>query len=534
MKKLCPFLIFFLTMLFSCQPVDPHFSQKDSNPDLYIPDLDLGVLFKDVQSSDIFPDYKTFVDCRPLQSPDQILASYLNKKEEPSFDLSTFVNNHFELPVVFQIPDSFHFPRDMETHLHQHWDYLTRSTPEQDSFSTAIALPYPYVVPGGRFREMFYWDSYFILLGLLESNRDDLALGILKNFQYLIDKFGYIPNGNRTYFLTRSQPPLFAAGLQAYAEKKGIDSILPFLPALEKEYEFWMRGKNLIKRNDTSAERVVAVEDKQFLNRYYGARDVARAEAFGKEMRWAQEKNPEERPNYFRHLRATCESGWDFSSRWFRNPGKKSTCHTMDIIPVCLNSLLFNLEQLLSQLYKETEEEEKSIFYAQKAAQRKQLADTFLWDEKKKCYKDYDFIVNEPTSAQTLAIAYPLYVKMASEEQAKAIAQIIEQDFLFPGGVVTTLGPEAEQWDYPNGWAPLQWITIQGLLNYGHEELAMEIARRWLAVNRGVYEQDRKMMEKYHVVQPDRPAGGGEYPNQDGFGWTNAIALKCAALLKPE
>ncbi len=518
-------------MLYSCEPSNIPSDTQEEEPSLYIPDLALGELFKDVQTSGIFNDYKTFVDCRPLRSPDSILADYMGEKEGAFFDLKMFVEKNFELPANIEIPDSFDFSDNMEAHLHQHWDYLTRSTPEQEPYSTAIALPYPYVVPGGRFREMFYWDSYFILLGLLESDRNELAWGILKNFEYLINTFGYIPNGNRTYFLGRSQPPLFAAGLEAYAEKNGQGSIQTFLPALEKEYQFWMQGEQQIKAPKIASERVVKLEKKTLLNRYYSARELPRAEAYGKEMRWAAGKGPGEQEEYFRHMRATCESGWDFSSRWFHDPADKSTCHAMDIIPICLNSLLFQAELLLSKLNEAEGNSEKAAVYSQNAANRKSAVNRFLWKQEDGFYKDYDFQLQASTQAQTLAIAYPLYVGMASEEQAEAVAEKIEQDFLFPGGVVTTLGPAAEQWDFPNGWAPLQWITIKGLLNYGYKEQALEIAGRWLALNRKVYAQDQKMMEKYNVVQPDLPAGGGEYPNQDGFGWTNAIALKCSALL---
>ncbi|MEI6945559.1 trehalase family glycosidase [Paraflavisolibacter sp. H34] len=497
---------------------------------LYFPERDLGELFPRVQLEKIFPDSKTFVDCLPVRPPAEIVAAYEREKNAPDFSLPAFVAAHFRLPPG--LPQLEPGPRrGMMDHIRAHWAYLTREALPTHSCSTLVPLPYPYVVPGGRFREFFYWDSYFTLIGLLESGADALALGLLRNCAYLVNRFGFIPNGNRTYFLSRSQPPFFAAMLQAYAQKHGLPSVLEFLPPLEQEYRYWTGEAAAVTAGQPVAGKSVRLEG-IVLNRYDGG-EVAlpRAEAYDKEWRAASVLPEADRKAFYRNQRAVCESGWDFSSRWLADGRNRATVRCEQMVPVCLNSLLYATEQQLAQLHDFMGHKEKSDRYTALAAARREGVHRYCWQEARGLFTDFDFVKGTPNEVLSLATVYPLFFGLASPQQAAAIAPILGEKFLYPGGLVTTLTPSGEQWDYPNGWAPLQWLAVMGLDRYGYHELARTIAQRWLELNEEVFRREGKLMEKYNVVNLALPGGGGSYANQDGFGWTNGVALALHAWL---
>jgi alpha,alpha-trehalase len=498
--------------------------------DAYMPERDLGELFIDVQLARIFFDSKTFVDCIPLQPPANIVALYRIQKSLIGFSLQDFVYQHFEIPSSVHI-DVKGTATDMFSHLRNHWSQLVKEANSTSAYSTLINLPHPYVIPGGRFREMFYWDSYFTIIGLLESNEDKLALGMIQNFDYLIKSYGYIPNGNRTYFLSRSQPPFFAEMLKIYSVKHGMEPVIEFLPSLEKEYHFWMKDNSLVNDQNTVSGKSVWLGD-NVLNRYTGAIPSPRPEAYNKEYIWAQALPETKRANFYLNLQAACESGWDFSSRWFADGNNKSTIACENLIPVCLNSLLYNCELQLAEMYKYIKDNATASKYEQFANSRKLAIHSYCWSEEQGVFTDYQFINGEHNPVISLATVYPLFVGIATQTQANKIATVLEAHFLREGGLITTLNTSGEQWDAPNGWAPLQWLAVIGLSQYGHAILATEIATRWLQVNRAVYLSDGKMMEKYNVIHPQLPGGGGNYENQDGFGWTNGVALALNAWLE--
>lgn len=488
-------------------------------------------LFEQVQTSKVLGDYKTFVDAIPNGHPDEIVEKFHLQKNNQKFDLKRFVQENFTLPTPTEIPSVDH-EESLQTHLINHWDRLVRNPVKESEYSSLVELPHPYVVPGGRFREMFYWDSYFTIVGLIASQRDELALGMIDNFAYLIDQYGFIPNGNRSYFLSRSQPPLFAATLLAYAEKHSLKSVVKYLPQLEQEYLYWMDGHAAIPTDANEGQHLIVLENGDYLNRYYGSKAQPRAEAFGKESRWASKKPLASRGDFFRNLRAVCESGWDFSSRWFKDGKSKTTTHAMDIVPVDLSSLLYQLEHTIAILHKQNNNLEKSEHYAVLAKKRQSLIHKYHFDKATGTYQDYDFRLGKHTGRVSMAMAYPLYVGAASTSEAEQVTDYLSTHFLKEGGFVTTLINTGEQWDYPNGWAPLQYIGVKGLLNYEKNSMATDVMTRWLALNEKVYTRDGKMMEKYNVVDTAVKAGGGEYPTQDGFGWTNGVDLAFYNLLK--
>jgi len=500
----------------------------------YNPAHDLGPLFEAVQLSGIFPDSKTFVDARPRLAPEAIAAVYARSRGASGFDLRAFVTAHF----IFPREDAAAFESDtsqtMEEHIRALWPVLTRAPPLDTSAAptTLIPLPHPYVVPGGRFREVYYWDSYFTMLGLARSGRLDLVRDMLDNFAYLIGRFGHLPNGNRSYYLSRSQPPFFAAMVGLYAEATDTAHALSYLPALETEYAFWMDGARRLAPG-RAYRRVVRLRDGSVLNRYWDDRAEPRPEAYGEDVRLAARVHERRRGALYRNLRASAESGWDFSSRWMRDPADLRSLETTDLAPVDLNSLLFDAERLIAALSAfrgATGDAAAARRFAAAADRRRGALLAAAFDTGTGFFYDLRWRTGQRvTDRPTLAAAVPLYFGLADSDQARAVAARLARDFLRPGGFVTSSIATGQQWDAPNGWAPLEWMAIAGLRRYGQGELADTAAARWLALNRRTYRATGRMMEKYDVVDLARAAGGGEYPTQDGFGWTNGVALALAA-----
>lgn len=482
---------------------------------------ELGELFEQVQMNNVFGDGKTFPDCIPKRGMDEIQNDFQKAKSEKNFDLKVFVRENFSLPPDPIDEYSFDRKSDAGQHIESLWTFLTRKTNPENS--SLIQLPKPYVVPGGRFRECYYWDSYFTMLGLKKSNRNDLIEGMLKNFAHLIDTVGYIPNGNRAYFLGRSQPPFFSLMLKLLSETKE-DILAQYLPQLEKEYSFWMTGVDELAANNNAVRRVVLLEDGSILNRYWDEHDTPRPESFKEDVELSHHSKQEPK-KLFRNLRAAAESGWDFSSRWFKKDGDFSSTHTTEIIPVDLNCLLLHLEQTLCEAYQLSGNKSKVQQFVSFIKKRKLAIRSYCWNEVKSFYCDYDFIEKKIKSAMTLAGLFPLFFEVATPDQAKESTKHIEFIFLKPGGLTTTTIKSGQQWDAPNGWAPLQWIGYKGLTNYGYDELAGKIKLRWITANDAVFNKSGKMTEKYDVWNERAEASGGEYPNQDGFGWTNGVYL---------
>ncbi|MFT3932514.1 MAG: alpha,alpha-trehalase TreA [Chitinophagaceae bacterium] len=482
----------------------------------------LGQLYEDVQMQKIFPDSKFFVDCIPNHEPGFILQQYQTEKTKPGFNLKEFVEAHFILPSQDSLPYSSANKPILE-HLDSLWNVLMRK-PGTANGGTLIPLPKSYVVPGGRFREVYYWDSYFTMLGLQVSKRFDIIQDMIDNFAYLINTFGFIPNANRTYYLTRSQPPFFTMMVELLAEEKGDEVLLKYQQAIEKEYAFWMEGAEKLNDKNTTYNHVVLLDGANYLNRYWDKGNTPRPEAYEEDFQLAATSAVAE--NIYRDVRAAAASGWDFSTRWFKDGANMSTIQTTNLVPVDLNCLLLHMEEVLQKIYAIKGEKSTASLFASKSINRKKAIQHYCWNNEKGFYFDYNFETTAQTNQYTLAGLFPLFFSIATKEQADAVAKIVEEKFLQPGGVVTTLNNTKQQWDMPNGWAPLQWITYKGLKNYGHQMLANEIKNRWMKANERVYTRTGKMMEKYDVTDTASAAGGGEYPNQDGFGWTNGVYLK--------
>jgi alpha,alpha-trehalase len=528
--------------LFALLPATAAHSRDAEAPDRAPPQALFQELFVAVQTQRIFPDGKSFADAVPNEAPDRVLAEYRRQQPRSRDALKSFVDAHFTIPsevtTAAAAPAAATGPagpsdESIVAHIDRLWSQLTRtvdrSTPR---YSSLLTLPRPYVVPGGRFREIYYWDSYFTMLGLVQSARHELAEDMVADFAYLIDTFGHVPNGARTYYLSRSQPPFFFEMVSLLSPDDPPAAFARYLPQLRREYAFWMRGAAGLGRGSARLH-VVALADGSILNRFWDDRDTPRDESYGEDTDLARDshRNPNQ---LYRDIRAAAESGWDFGSRWFADGHSRATLDTTEIIPIDLNSLLFGLEHAISAGCTRKGDTPCALEFEHRATLRRAAVDRYLWDAQAGAYYDYRWTRHERIARISAATLYPLFVALASEPQAASVARATARDLLKPGGIVTTPLDTGQQWDYPNGWAPLEWIAVDGLRRYHHTALAATIACRWMGGVNRLYRESGKLVEKYDVVDTGRRGGGGEYPTQDGFGWTNGVMRKLVELYPAE
>lgn len=505
-------------------------AQRHPPPDTLTPADRYAELFEAVQRAGVFADSKTFPDCAPRGAPEQILAAYRQDCTAPGFDLAAFVAAHFEPQRPALASHAGAPAQDLRGHIDALWDALTRHPDQHPHRGSLLALPHPYVVPGGRFVEMYYWDSYFTMLGLAASGRTQLLHAMTDNFAYLIERFGHVPNGTRTYYLSRSQPPLFAC-MAELCEGCGGQGALRYLPQLLREHTFWMDGADRLAPGQAH-RRVVRLADGALLNRYWDDRAQPREEAWREDVATAAAAPQRPAAEVFRDLRAAAESGWDFSSRWLDAPAPGSdrlqalaSIRTTRILPVDLNALLHKLESRIAHLAAQAGDHATARRHQALADARRAAMDRWLWNENAGAWLDLDWPAQRPRPALNAATATPLFTRTASPAQARRLADTLARRLLVPGGLATTEQCSAEQWDRPNGWAPLQWIAVEGLAAYGLDALAGEIRTRWLRTVQAVYGREHRLVEKYALrAHPEAQGGsGGEYPLQDGFGWTNGV-----------
>jgi alpha,alpha-trehalase len=492
------------------------------------PSIAYGELYRDVELASIFPDSKTFPDMIPDAPPAAIRDEYSAAKASPGFDLASFVGRHFTGPTPPgpTINPARHGQRLLD-YVASLWPILQQSATSVPPYSTLLPLPYPYVVPGGRFREVYYWDSYFTMLGLEDNGQHQLALDLLEDFAFELDHYVVIANGNRSYYLSRSQPPFFSLMVRLIGAADGTGTT--YLPQLQREWDFWMEGADKLPHGEAS-HNAVRLPDGTLLNRYWDARDAPRDESYKEDVETAAASG---RPPdlVYRNLRAAAESGWDFSSRWLADGKSLGTVRTLSILPVDLNCLLAHLEKTLSKAYRAQGDDAQAAAYQRRAQNRSEAIRRLMWDARDGVFSDYLWQTGEFTGGVTAATLYPLFLRVATNGQARIVAATVAHKLLDAGGLATTLVTSGQQWDAPNGWAPLQWIAVVGLRTYGFERLAHEVAARWVRENIAGYRHYAKLVEKYNVTTPGgEEGGGGEYATQIGFGWTNGVLVALTSL----
>jgi alpha,alpha-trehalase len=484
-----------------------------------------GELFVAVQMTRVFGDGKSFVDARPRGAPALIRARFEAERRLPGFSLADFVHAHFVLPgqdaPIDPRPEN---PQHIREHIRALWPLLVREHHQAEDGDSLLALPKPYVVPGGRFRELYYWDSYFTMLGLVADGRRDLAEAMLANFAHLISTYGFIPNSSRSYMLSRSQPPFFFRMVELLHADDPAAGFAAHLDALKTEHGFWMAGEATLPPGQAH-RRVARTADGALLNRYWDDRCTPREESWREDVLTAEDamtvtgRSPGE---VWRDLRAGAESGWDFSGRWCADPADIATIETTALAPVDLNALLAGLESAIALGAARSGDTATAQAFEARMAARRQLLQTRFWRADAGHFADLNWRNAADPRPLTAAALVPLYLGMATQPQADAMAAQVQRHLLGANGLLTTALTTGQQWDAPNGWAPLQWMAAQGLQRYGHGALARDIAERWCASVQRVYLATGRLLEKYDVAE-DKPGGGGEYETQDGFGWTNGV-----------
>lgn len=434
--------------------------------------------------------------------------------------------------------------------VHSLWKVLSRkvakSVAERPDEHTLIPLPEGVVIPGSRFREVYYWDSYWIIRGLLASKMYETAKGIVNNLVSLIHKYGFVLNGARTYYTNRSQPPLLSAMVRAIYMKTGdIDLLKMAFPTLLQEHRFWNSGiHKVIVRDAHGAEHS--------LSRYYARWDAPRPESATTDMETAAGLTESEKKLLYREIATAAESGWDFSSRWMRDRKNLTTLHTTSIIPVDLNVFLLQMELNIEFFAKTLGESSIAKTFIKASNARHIAIDTILWNDEMGQWLDYwldplkceHIQVNDQqeeeiylwdASNQNKNIFssnfFPLWVE-AFHSDATRVEKVIHKfrssGLLQPAGISTSLLNTGQQWDFPNGWAPSQHIICEGIAKHESREgklLAEDIARRWLRTNYETFKITGQMHEKYDVEACGKIGGGGEYTTQTGFGWSNGVVL---------
>jgi alpha,alpha-trehalase len=489
------------------------------------PSLLFPGLFQAVAMTDLY-EPKDWTDATPLGSPEEVMAAWKAAGEPTEVQaLADFVDRWFQPPAPVEAePLALDAERTLSEHVAALWPVLTReAVPEADPYGSLLPLPAPYIVPGGRFREVYYWDAYFTLLGLPdEAARADMV----RNFASEVERFGRVPNANRTYYLSRSQPPFLYLIVGLLNEDDPAAAYAEHLDALRAEHAFWMAGAEGVPLGE-AVGRVVRLGDGSVLNRYWDDRDVARDESYRYDVATAaaSDRPPAE---VYRDLRAGAESGWDYSSRWLADGESLATIETTRVVPADLNALLYGLERAIAAGCERAGDEPCARGYEARAEARREAMSRYLWSDELGYFADYDLAEGEVRDRPTAAMLYPLFTGAATREQGARTAEAFEAALLAPGGVLATPVATGEQWDAPNAWAPLQWIASEGLAAYGRDDLAAEVRSRWTRTVARSFCESGKLVEKYDVVDLAE-GGGGEYPTQDGFGWTNGVTVRMIA-----
>ncbi|XP_078389395.1 trehalase [Cetorhinus maximus] len=515
-----------------------------------------GELLHQVQMAKLFNDDKHFVDMKLKINPEVVLEAFRNltassptrlTKEQ----LKLFVQTYFDSPgqefekwtpgdwgdhpqILQKISDQK--LRLWATELHALWKSLGRKikldVQSHPELYSQIYVPKPLVVPGGRFREFYYWDSYWIIKGLLLSEMSETSKGMIENFLHLIQRFEFIPNGGRVYYERRSQPPFLVLMMESYISVTNDRFFLrQNIDLLDKEYDFWMKNRTV----------PVTVGGKtHLLNRYIVEAAGPRPESYSKDVDLAQTLTEGAREDLWMELKAGAESGWDFSSRWFidstgENSGTLKDTKTKHILPVDLNSVLCRNERILALFHSQLGNSHKAQYYEDALRRRIAAVRDVFWNKTQGIWFDYNLINNCSNTAFYASNLAPLWAECFTEQEPGETAEMViryledQQLLWYSHGIPTSLVASGQQWDYPNVWPPLQQIIIEGLAKSNSEtgrRIAFQQAQKWIQSNWVLYEKYQAMFEKCDVSWDGKPGGGGEYDVQVGFGWTNGVALQ--------
>ncbi|PWA88807.1 hypothetical protein CTI12_AA118820 [Artemisia annua] len=468
------------------------------------------------------------------------LSKYMNGAED---DLEHVVPVDYVVEPHGFLPKVVHKGvRDWGLEVHSLWKNLSRKVSkrvlEHPELHTLLPLKYPVIIPGSRFQEVYYWDSYWVIRGLLASKMYETAKGIVLNLIGLIDTYGYVLNGARAYYTNRSQPPLLSSMVvEIYKRTNDMDLVKKALPALIKEHKFWNSGiHNVIIEDDQGLTHN--------LSRYYAMWNQPRPESFTIDTETADKlTNDCEKEQLYRELASTAESGWDFSTRWMKNTSDLATLTTTTIVPVDLNAFVLKMELDITLLANVAGETSHALHFARASEARKKAMEIVFWNAEKGQW--FDYWLNDSSSGKDVykwdasnqnqnifaSNFIPVWIESFNSDETvvEKVAQSLESSGLLRTvGIATSLSNSSQQWDFPNGWAPVQHMIVEGLVRSGSKEarsLAKDIAIRWIRTNYAAYKTSKAMHEKYDVIKCGDFGGGGEYVPQTGFGWSNGVVL---------
>jgi alpha,alpha-trehalase len=430
-----------------------------------------------------------------------------------------------------------------------------------------LYLPNRYVVPGGRFNEMYGWDSYFIILGLVKSNRHELARGIVENFFFEIENYGAILNANRTYFFTRSQPPFLSSMIREVYEHPGGRPLTKAWLAraytyAQRDYELWTSPNHqagetgLARYYDIGEGPVPEMADDSdyypdvirwllahpevrtgYLINAPDELSASEASAFAKTScdvatskvcARAHVEGHRLSAAFYRGDRAMRESGFDTSFRFGPFSGS-----TEDYAPVCLNSLLYKYERDMEHFARLLSRPEEASQWNHRASARRDVINKYLWNAEQGMFFDYNFVTRSQSTYDYLTAFYPLWARLASKPQALALEHHLPL-FEHDGGLAMSDKDSGTQWDLPFGWAPTNWLAVTGLAQYGFTQDASRIARKFTHTVLQNFERDGTIREKYNVVSGSAnvAVSTGYKSNVVGFGWTNGVYLKMKEEIK--
>lgn len=481
-------------------------------------------------------------------------------------------------PVLY-LPANFKDPVEVDTMRHQcHVDveHLPTIADHQEASRLEsiqppglLYLPNKYVVPGGRFNEMYGWDSYFIIRGLLRDGRVELARGMVENFFFEIEHYGAVLNANRTYYLSRSQPPFLSSMVMAVhdaqvaAHQDDHAWMQRAYSYVERDHEMWTREPHLAGNTGLSryydlgeGPAMEALKDEAGTYRQVAtyfllhpivpnftvpASDVPSEKKLGQpyDLRVCGGQQGEDcgpiysirlTPDYYKGDRSMRESGFDIS---FRFGAYGAATH--HYAPVCLNSLLFKTERDLESMARLLGKDDEAQRWHHEAETRKQAIQKYFWDEQQGLFFDYRFDQNQRSTYRFATTFYPLWAGLATGAQARAVIAKLHK-FEMPGGIVTSLEKSEGQWDYPYGWAPLQLLAIEGMRQYGYNSEANRVSAEFLSTVLDNFLRDGTIREKYNVVTRslETHVGAGYSANVIGFGWTNGVFLELLNALPPD
>nr|ACF94698.1 trehalase [Spodoptera frugiperda] len=516
-----------------------------------------GPLLDTVQMAGLYndSDSKTFVDMKIKMSPNITLEHFYDMMSRTDSnptkaDIQEFVNQNFDPEGSefedWRPSDWKHNPgflakiKDPLLHkwasaLNDLWLDLGRkmkeAVKESPDLYSIIYVEHPFIVPGGRFREVLYWDSYWIIKGLLLSEMRATARGMVSNFMDIVERIGFIPNGGRIYYAMRSQPPLLIPMVKLILDDMDdIEFLRQHIHTLDREYDYWMTN-HTIEVNHNGHRYTLA--------RYYDQSQGPRPESYKEDVDVARHFDTnDKKEELYAELKAAAESGWDFSSRRFilngTNKGNLTNLKTRSIIPVDLNAIMRWNAQLLRDFHTRLGNVDKAEYYRNVHARFMDAIEQVLWHEDVGVWLDYSLESGRrrdyfyPSNVSPLwAVCYDQARKDYYVNRVVNYLNKVKVD-IFDGGIPTTFEHSGEQWDYPNAWPPLQYIVVMGLANTGQPEavrLASEIATKWVRSNFEVWKQKTAMLEKYDATIFGGLGGGGEYVVQTGFGWTNGVIM---------